>query len=131
LRRTERETLLALKGFGVKCLAEVDRFLEVNGLPNTEFGSSDASVGQFAEKSIRFEALSEQTQALLRQSGITMLEGLRSRNLREVLEATRYDEKATDEVGLLCGLPAPRDEHDVLALFCSSQVARDALTHLT
>lgn len=127
LRRTDSRALLSLGGFGVKCLAEVDAFLEANEFPNTKFGLLAAPAGQYAKEDSQIEALSEQTWALLRESGVGTIEDLRALDLSEVLEAVKYDERAMDEIGMLCGLPAPRDEHELLALLCVSDVARDAL----
>ncbi len=127
LQRADRESLLALKGFGVKCLAEVEKFVEANGLPVTEFAPPAASAGQFAKEALRFEALSEQAQTSLRKIGVSAAEDLMNRGLLEVLEATGYDQRTTDEIGLMCGLPAPQDENELLALLYASNIARDAL----
>lgn len=131
LQAKSAEDLLALPAFGMKCLSEVDSFLEANAATRTAAPEEPISdEGFFPEETVGFEDLQERTRSILRQIGIGTAEELRAWGLREILEAADYEEPP-DELGILSRLTRPPDKDDLLALLVASGTAREALARVS
>lgn len=129
LLATPAETLLAIYGFGEKCLREVEDFIaEVTG----DSGQSLArSLQNFGTKKKRprlgFGALDDLTRACLEEIGVMDEGDLHKRTLGEILEALMYDSDSVDELWECCGIPEPLGEEELLGLLSASETARKRL----
>ena len=132
LQAKSPEDLLELPGFGVKCLSEVDKFLEANGAMRTigiEVPESEEEL--FVEKAIGFEGLQERTRNMLQDIGISTANELGAWSLREMLEAADYEETMSEDLGILSRLTRPPDQDDLLAFLFASGVVREALEQVS
>lgn len=132
LQATSPEDLLAIRAFGQKCLSEVERFLEANGVARTAEVSAPASEESFfVEKTVGFGDLQENTRSMLQQLGISTAKELEIWSLREILEATEYEEGMTNDLGVLARLTGAQDEDTLLALLFASNLARASLAQVS
>ncbi len=131
LCRTDKKSLMGIQGFGVKCLAEIEQFLQANNLPALPDRPTQDPFLKFYAGRMGADDLAKKARALLQKLGIQENEGLLGLDLRRVLEATGYDEELTDAVWFWYGLPNPRDEQDLLALLVASGLARNTLRYAT